>query len=42
MDAVQYLIRPDGHIGYCSGGADLQGLHAYLERWTRPGINAEI
>jgi 2-polyprenyl-6-methoxyphenol hydroxylase-like FAD-dependent oxidoreductase len=42
MDTVHYLIRPDGHIGYCSGGADLQGLHTYLERWTRPGINADI
>jgi 2-polyprenyl-6-methoxyphenol hydroxylase-like FAD-dependent oxidoreductase len=42
LDAVHYLIRPDGHIGYCGGGADLQGLHTYLERWIRPGINAEI
>ena len=42
IDAAHYLIRPDGHIGYRSGGADLQGLHTYLERWTRPGTNAEI
>jgi 2-polyprenyl-6-methoxyphenol hydroxylase-like FAD-dependent oxidoreductase len=41
-DAAHYLIRPDGHIGYRSGGADLQGLHTYLERWIRPGINPEI
>ena len=37
MGAALYLVRPDGHIGYRSGGDDLQGLHAYLERWTRPG-----
>jgi hypothetical protein len=27
------LVRPDGHIGYRSGGCDLTGLHAYLRRW---------
>jgi hypothetical protein len=28
---VHYLTRPDGHIGYRSGGTDLAGVHAYLE-----------
>jgi hypothetical protein len=28
-----YLVRPDGHIGYRSGGNDLTGLHSYLRRW---------
>jgi hypothetical protein len=32
-DAVQYLVRPDGYIGYRAGGSDLAGLHAYLRRW---------
>ena len=30
---AQYLIRPDGHIGYRSGGTDLTGLTRYLQRW---------
>ncbi|MCO1593939.1 FAD-dependent monooxygenase [Micromonospora sp. RHAY321] len=30
------LVRPDGHIGYRAGGADLTGLIAYLERWLGP------
>jgi 2-polyprenyl-6-methoxyphenol hydroxylase-like FAD-dependent oxidoreductase len=32
--AAVYLIRPDGHIGYRSGGADLAGLTAYLRHWV--------
>jgi 2-polyprenyl-6-methoxyphenol hydroxylase-like FAD-dependent oxidoreductase len=31
--AAQYLIRPDGHIGYRCGGDDLAGLQRYLARW---------
>ena len=30
---AQYLIRPDGHIGYRAGGDDLAGLQQYLARW---------
>jgi 2-polyprenyl-6-methoxyphenol hydroxylase-like FAD-dependent oxidoreductase len=30
---AQYLIRPDGHIGYRAGGDDLAGLQRYLARW---------
>jgi 2-polyprenyl-6-methoxyphenol hydroxylase-like FAD-dependent oxidoreductase len=30
---AQYLIRPDGHIGYRAGGSDLAGLARYLHRW---------
>jgi hypothetical protein len=33
IDAAHYLIRPDGHIGYRSGGTDLDGLRNYLTRW---------
>ena len=29
----QYLVRPDGHIGYRCGGDDLAGLQRYLARW---------
>jgi hypothetical protein len=31
--AAVYLIRPDGHVGYRSGGHDLAGLRRYLRRW---------
>ena len=30
---AQYLIRPDGHIGYRCGGTDLDGLQHYLAHW---------
>lgn len=30
---AHYLVRPDGHIGYCSGAADLRGLERHLARW---------
>jgi 2-polyprenyl-6-methoxyphenol hydroxylase-like FAD-dependent oxidoreductase len=32
-DTGHYLVRPDGHIGYRSGGTDLDGLQRYLARW---------
>ena len=31
--SAQYLVRPDGHIGYRCGGDDLAGLQRYLTRW---------
>jgi 2-polyprenyl-6-methoxyphenol hydroxylase-like FAD-dependent oxidoreductase len=34
--AAQYLIRPDGYIGYRSCGPALNGLERYLARWL-PG-----
>jgi 2-polyprenyl-6-methoxyphenol hydroxylase-like FAD-dependent oxidoreductase len=30
---AQYLVRPDGHIGFRSGGADLRGAEHYLDHW---------
>ena len=33
---AQYLMRPDGHIGYRAGGTDVTGLACYLSRWL-PG-----
>jgi hypothetical protein len=30
---AQYLVRPDGHIGYRAGGTDVTGLRRYLARW---------
>jgi 2-polyprenyl-6-methoxyphenol hydroxylase-like FAD-dependent oxidoreductase len=30
---AQYLVRPDGHVGYRSGGTDLHGVERYLARW---------
>jgi 2-polyprenyl-6-methoxyphenol hydroxylase-like FAD-dependent oxidoreductase len=32
-DAAQYLVRPDGHIGFRCGGADIAALARYLEEW---------
>lgn len=31
QDVAQYLVRPDGHVAFRSGGADLAGLQRYLE-----------
>jgi hypothetical protein len=33
---AQYLVRPDGYIGYRSGGPGLNGSKSYLARWL-PG-----
>jgi 2-polyprenyl-6-methoxyphenol hydroxylase-like FAD-dependent oxidoreductase len=30
---AQYLVRPDGHVGYRAAGTDLDGLQHYLDRW---------
>ena len=30
---AQYLVRPDGHIGYRAGGTDTTGVARYLGRW---------
>jgi hypothetical protein len=36
--ASHFLVRPDGYIGYRSGGPDLNGLERYLARWLpNPG-----
>jgi 2-polyprenyl-6-methoxyphenol hydroxylase-like FAD-dependent oxidoreductase len=37
--AAHFLVRPDGYIGYSSGGPDLNGLERYLARWL-PGAGA--
>jgi hypothetical protein len=34
---AQYLVRPDGHIGYRSGGTELHSLERYLARWLPAG-----
>jgi FAD binding domain/Aromatic-ring hydroxylase, C-terminal len=34
--AAQYLVRPDGHVGYRIGGTDLTGVKRYLAHWL-PG-----
>jgi 2-polyprenyl-6-methoxyphenol hydroxylase-like FAD-dependent oxidoreductase len=35
--AAQYLVRPDGHVGFRCDGSDLRGLERYLARWL-PGL----
>ena len=44
--AAQYLVRPDGHIGYRCAGTDLHGVSEYLARWlpsrtSTPTIHSE-
>jgi 2-polyprenyl-6-methoxyphenol hydroxylase-like FAD-dependent oxidoreductase len=36
---AQYLVRPDGYIGYRSAGPELNGIKRYLARWL-PGAGA--
>jgi 2-polyprenyl-6-methoxyphenol hydroxylase-like FAD-dependent oxidoreductase len=31
--SAQYVIRPDGHVGFRCAGTDLDGVLAYLGRW---------
>jgi 2-polyprenyl-6-methoxyphenol hydroxylase-like FAD-dependent oxidoreductase len=38
-DAAQYLVRPDGHVGFRCAGRDLRGAEEYLSRWF-PGRTA--
>jgi hypothetical protein len=33
---AQYLVRPDGYIGYRSAATNLRGLERHLARWL-PG-----
>jgi hypothetical protein len=33
VEAAQYLVRPDGHIGYRSRGTDTLGAERYFARW---------
>jgi hypothetical protein len=39
--SAQYLVRPDGYIGYRSSGTDLRGLQLYLARWL-PGAGVDV
>ncbi len=36
-EAAHYLVRPDGYVGFRSGGTNLNGLSRYLARWF-PGL----
>jgi 2-polyprenyl-6-methoxyphenol hydroxylase-like FAD-dependent oxidoreductase len=38
-DIAVFLVRPDGHIGYRSGGRSLAGLGDYLRRWMPPSTS---
>lgn len=41
QSTAQYLIRPDGHVGYCATGTDLAGLTGYLHRWLPAPADAD-
>ncbi|HET7219577.1 MAG TPA: hypothetical protein VFJ02_16085, partial [Vicinamibacterales bacterium] len=38
--AAQYVIRPDGHVGFRCAGIDLTGTRDYLRRWCTPAGDA--
>jgi 2-polyprenyl-6-methoxyphenol hydroxylase-like FAD-dependent oxidoreductase len=45
QDAAQYLVRPDGHIGFRCAGRDLGAVTMYLDRWLRrdaPGLPSTV
>jgi 2-polyprenyl-6-methoxyphenol hydroxylase-like FAD-dependent oxidoreductase len=33
-NGAQYLVRPDGQVGYRCAGYDLTDLHSYMARWV--------
>lgn len=33
---AQYIVRPDGHVGFRCAGTSLLGAAEYLDRWFRP------
>jgi 2-polyprenyl-6-methoxyphenol hydroxylase-like FAD-dependent oxidoreductase len=35
QDSAQYLVRPDGHVGFRCAGRDLGALTMYLDQWLR-------
>jgi hypothetical protein len=35
-DAAQYLVRPDGYIGFRCAGWELNGVSEYLACWYTP------
>jgi hypothetical protein len=37
QDVAQYLVRPDGHIGFRCAGRDLDAVTMYLDRWLGTG-----
>jgi 2-polyprenyl-6-methoxyphenol hydroxylase-like FAD-dependent oxidoreductase len=42
-ESAQYLVRPDGHIGFRCAGRDLVAVQQYLDRWFKvpvPGAGA--
>jgi hypothetical protein len=40
-EPAQYLIRPDGYIGYRATGTDLTGLRGYLQHWLGAGSQTQ-
>ena len=40
-DAAQYLVRPDGYVGFRCAGSDLDGVERYLANWFPKGVVME-
>ena len=40
-DEAQYVIRPDGHIGFRCAGTDLDSASEYLRRWFTPASGSK-
>lgn len=38
-DAAQYLVRPDGYVGFRCAGRDLAALEQYLGKWHPPPVS---
>lgn len=38
QDTAQFLVRPDGYVGYRARGTDLDGLRAYLRSISGPSV----
>jgi 2-polyprenyl-6-methoxyphenol hydroxylase-like FAD-dependent oxidoreductase len=40
-ERAQYLVRPDGYIGYRATGTDLAALRGYLQHWLGAGSRTQ-
>lgn len=38
IDTAQYLVRPDGYVGFRCAGSDLDGVERHLAEWFPKGV----